>query len=205
MKLVFTGIQGSWKGTQARKLAEAYWYEIVEMWQELRKVIDSWTDLWKSLQEVMDKWFMVSDELWAEVMKQAIHRYKNTDKVIFDGFIRTQWNKEIFDSLLPSYKVVLFQLSEQKAKMRLLWRMYNPKTWETFPAHVTVDPKTWDQLIHRSDDTETSILQRINEYTTQAIPIVEEQKKEHKVIEIHADQDPDAVFYELTQKLWLNT
>jgi adenylate kinase len=62
--------------------------------------------------------------------------------VIFDAFIRNDWNKEIFDRLMSDYKVVLFQLSEEKAKQRLLGRMFNPKTGETFPTGTTIDPKT---------------------------------------------------------------
>lgn len=203
MKLVFTGIQGCGKWTQWRLLIEKYWFEIVEMWGELRKVIASWSDLWMRLKDVMDKWFMVSDELWAEVMKWAIESYKDKERVIFDGFIRLPWNKEIFDAHLSGYKVVLFELSEEKAKARLLWRVFNPKTWETFTAETVIDPKTWDKLEKRKDDTEASILQRINEYVTKAIPIVEEQKKEWIVIEVNADQRIDEVFAELEEKLGL--
>jgi len=151
----------------------------------------------------MDKWFMVNDDLWAEVMKTAIENYKTKDRVIFDGFIRLDWNKKLFDSYLSDYKVVLFQLSEEKAKARLLGRVYNPVTGETFRTWTTHDPETWDELIKRKDDTEWSILQRINEYVTKAIPIVEEQRKEWRVIEINADQSIEDVFAELEKKLEL--
>jgi adenylate kinase len=53
-----------------------------------------------------------------------------------------QWNKDIFDSHLSDYKVILFQLSEEKAKNRLLGRVYNPKTGETFPSGTKIDPAT---------------------------------------------------------------
>jgi len=201
MKLVFTGIQGCGKGTQGRLLAEKYGFEIVEMWGELRKVIASGSELWMKLKEVMNKGFMVSDELWAEVMKGAIEDYKEKEKVIFDGFIRLQWNKDIFDSRLSDYKVVLFKLSEEKAKARLLGRVYNPKTGETFPAWTLVDPKTGDTLERRKDDTEASILQRINEYITKAVPIVRLQRQEGKVLEVNADQSIEEVFAELEEKL----
>jgi adenylate kinase family enzyme len=54
---------------------------------------------------------------------------KQTDeKIIFDGFIRNTWNKEIFDRILPDYKVIFFEFSKEKAIERLLGRMYDPKT-----------------------------------------------------------------------------
>lgn len=201
MKLVFTGIQWCGKGTQARLLKENYGFDIVEMWGELRKVIASGSDLWIELKRVMDNGFLVSDELWSQVMKHAIEKYQDNEKVIFDAFIRLSWNKEVFDGYDMDYKVVFFNLSEEKAKARLLWRMYNPKTGETFMPGTTADPKTWDTLEVRKDDNETSILKRIEEYTNQTLPIVEIQKQEWKVIEIDADQSIEQVFAELTKKL----
>jgi hypothetical protein len=66
----------------------------------------------------------------------------NDEKVVYDGFIRNDWNIEVFDALLPEYQVVLFELSEEKSKQRLLGRMFNPKTGETFMVGPVVDPKT---------------------------------------------------------------
>lgn len=203
MKLVFTGIQGCGKGTQGRLLQEKYGFEIVEMWGELRKVIASWSELWKKLKEVMDAGYLVSDELWAEVMSGAIQNYEGKENVIFDAFIRLPWNKEVFDSYLSEYKVVFFDLSQEKAKQRLLGRMYNPKTWETFPFGTDVDPKTWDTLEKRKDDNEESILKRIEEYVNKTLPIVEAQRWEWRVIEINADQSVQEVFTELESKLKL--
>lgn len=203
MKLVFTGIQGCGKGTQGRLLQEKYGYEIVEMWGELRKVIASGSDLGKKLKEVMDAWYLVSDDLGAEVMKGAIENYEEKENVIFDAFIRLPWNKEVFDSYLSDYKVVFFNLSEEKAKARLLGRMYNPKTGETFMAGIEVDPKTGDALEKRKDDNEASILKRIEEYVNQTLPLVEIQKEEGRVIEINADQAIEDVFAQLEEKLGL--
>lgn len=204
MKLVFTGIQGCGKGTQGRLLQEKYGFEIVEMWGELRKVIASWSELWKKLKEVMDAGYLVSDELWAEVMSGAIQNYEGKENVIFDAFIRLPWNKEVFDSYLSEYKVVFFDLSQEKAKQRLFGRMYNPKTWETFPFGTDVDPKTWDTLEKRKDDNEESILKRIEEYVNKTLPIVEAQRWEWRVIEINADQSVEDVFKDLECKLWLS-
>lgn len=201
MKLVFTGIQGCGKGTQGRLLQEKYGYEIVEMGGELRKVIASGSDLGKKLKEVMDAGYLVSDDLGAKVMKGAIENYEEKENVIFDAFIRLTWNKEVFDSYLSDYKVVFFNLSEEKAKARLLGRMYNPKTGETFMAGTEIDPKTGDTLEKRKDDNEASILKRIEEFVNQTLPIVEIQKQEGRVIEIDADQPIEAVFRELENKL----
>jgi len=128
----------------------------------------------------------------------------NDEHVIFDAFIRNDWNKEIFDRLMPDYSVVLFELSEEKAHQRLLGRMFNPTNWETFQAGIELDPKTWEKLIQRSDDNEAGIIKRIELYRDITLPIVEVQKTEWRVIEINADQSPDKVFEELVIKLNIN-
>ena len=53
-------------------------------------------------------------------MKGAIDNYKEKENIIFDAFIRLEWNKGLFDKYLPEYKVVFFDLPIEKAKERLL-------------------------------------------------------------------------------------
>jgi len=137
-------------------------------------------------------------------MRTAIENFEDADNMIFDAFIRLPWNKEVFDSYLSDYKVVFFDLSEETAKQRLLGRMFNPKNGNTFMSGTTHDPDTGDELIRRADDDEASILKRIEEYTTYTLPLVEEQRKEWRVIEINADQSIEDVFAELEEKLWLS-
>ena len=204
MKLVFTWIQGCWKWTQARLLVEKYGFTLLEMWWEFRKIISSWTSLWKELKEIMDAWFQVPWELWIKVMETAIENNLNSENIVYDAFVRNTWNKEIFDRLLPEYKVIFFELSIDKAKNRLLGRMYDEKTWETFPTWTIVNPISWDKLVKRNDDKdENAILKRIEEFENKTLPIVELQKNENRVITINADQNIESVFKELVTKLWL--
>ncbi len=204
MKLVFTWIQGCGKWTQARLLWEKYWFELVEMWWELRKVIASGSELWKRIKEVIDAGYLVDDKLGWEVMKGAIDSYKENENVIFDAFIRLEWNKKLFDEYLPEYKVVFFNLPIEKAKERLLWRMYDKATWETFPAGTFVNPKTWWKLVKRDDDKdEKSILKRFSEFEEKTLKMVKIQREEWKVIDVNADQSIEDVFSELEEKLGL--
>lgn len=204
MKLVFTWIQGCWKWTQARLLVEKYGFTLLEMWWEFRKIINSWTELWNEIKKIIDAWFQVPWELWIKVMETAINNNLNNENIVYDAFVRNEWNKEIFDRLLPDYKVIFFELPIEKAKNRLLGRMYDEKTWETFPSWTTINPVSWDKLIKRNDDKdEWAILNRISEFESKTLPIVELQKNENRVITVNADQAIENVFKELITKLWL--
>jgi len=200
MKIVFTLIQWCGKWTQARLLVEKYLYTLVEMLSEFRRVVSSWSELWNTIKKILDAWEQVNEELWKKVMEEVIKK-QTSDKIIYDGFIRNDWNKEIFDRLLPDYKVLFFDLAEEKAKERLLWREFNQTTWETFPFWTKIDPKTWEELIKRQDDNEEAILTRIEEYMTKTLPIIHMQMNEDKVIEINADQDIQKVFSEIESNL----
>jgi adenylate kinase len=203
MNLVFTWIQWCGKWTQARLLIEKYWFEIVEMWWELRKIIKSWSDFWKTLKKILDEGNLTPPEMVAEIIKKVVTENK-WKKMIFDGFIRNMWNKETFENVCDNYKVIFFELNEKKAKQRLLGRMFDPETQETFMTWTELNPKTWNKLIKRADDNEKSILTRINAFVKNTLPIVEIQKQEWKVIEINADQSINEVFSEIEKKLGLN-
>ncbi|NDK09694.1 AAA family ATPase [Candidatus Gracilibacteria bacterium] len=207
MKLVFTGIQGCGKGTQARLLVEKHGFRLLEMGGEFRRVIASGSELGKKIQKLYDAGDQITAELGVAVMEDAVQNIidnHNDENVIFDAFVRNDWNLEIFNRLLPDYQVVLFRLSEEKSKQRLLGRMFNPKTGETFMTGMTIDPKTGDDLIQRADDNEDGILKRIDLYNDVTLPIVRIQRQEGRVLEVNADQAVEEVFAELESILELN-
>lgn len=202
MKLVFTWIQGCWKWTQARLLVEKYGFTLLEMWAELRKLADWESELWKRVKQTIESWALVTPSVVWEIMNEVITSQTN-DKLILDWFVRNEWNRQSLDNITNDYKVVFFELSKEKAIDRLLGRMYDPITWETFPSSFKVNPSTWTELIKRKDDNEASILKRIDEFMNNTLPTALEQEKQWKVIRVNADQDVESVFKELTTKLWL--
>lgn len=205
MRLVFTGIQWCGKGTQARLLVENHGYKLVEMGVEFRKVVKSGTELGKEVAEIIDNWWLVTEELGAKVMRAALENYTDDEKVIFDGFLRLPWNVEIFEEYISDYKVIFFNLDTEKAKGRLLGRMYDTETWETFPAGTITNPNTGTELIKREDDKdENAILARFDAFENDTLPIVASQRDDGKIIDVNADQAIDAVYDELKEKLWIH-
>ena len=202
MYLVLIGIQGSGKGTQARILQEKYWFEIFETGQALRNITKQDTDLWKLVKSTIEAGKQVTPEIIEDIVKDFLEN-SNKENIIFDWLVRNLWNKETADKILEEYKVLFFDLDEQEAMNRLLWRMYNPNTWATYPVWTEIDPKTGDKLIKRSDDEENAIKQRIKEFFEKTIPAVEKYEKEWKLIKINAKQSIEDVTKEIIEKLWL--
>lgn len=201
MKLVFIGIQWSGKGTLARKLVENHGFTLIEMGTELRKMAVLPTKEGKYIKEIIEKWYHVPPEIIKTIIQRSIGNNNNAN-IIFDGFIRNKENKDAMDELCPDYVGVFFVLSVEKAKERLLGRMYDPITHETFPAWTYINPKTWTVLQKREDDSnEESIARRINMFFTHTMPVVQLLKQEWKIIEIDASKEVQHVYRELIEKL----
>ncbi len=201
MKLVFTWIQWCWKWTQARILEEKFGFKLFETGWVLRAMSKEDTDLWKLVKETIDAWRHVSPEIVEDILRDILE--KNTWNLIFDWFVRNQWNKQSFDKIVWDYKVIFFDLPEEKAKERLLWRMYDKETQETFVAWTLVNPKNWNILIKRADDEENAIMQRIRLFFDVTMPIVEEYRERWILIDVNANQSIDDVSSELVSKLGL--
>src|SRR3989338_6078654 len=66
--LVFFGIQGSGKGTQAKKLASEFGYDIFEAGGELRKIAASGSELGKTVKSFIDQGHLVPFEIIMQVV-----------------------------------------------------------------------------------------------------------------------------------------
>ena len=203
MILVSIGIQGSWKWTQARLLQKEFDLMLFESWTALRNIAAEDSELGRKVKAIIDRGDHVSPTIIEDILRDILDN-KSKWKVIFDGFVRNEGNKESFDKIVWDYKVLYFDLPKEEAIRRLIGRMYNPKTGETFPSGTTVDPETGDELVKRADDQEEAIMKRIDLFVEKALPLVEHYRQEGKIIEINANQPIADVYAELVEKLDLN-
>lgn len=185
MKLVVIGIQGSGKGTQAKILSQKYGFKIYETGVVLRKMAAQPTDFWKQLKATIDSGEQVAPEIVEKILHEVMD-HNIEQKVLLDGFVRNMGNKVSLDSIIKDYKVLFLDLPEVEAKKRLLWRMYDPITGDTFSAWTLVHPTNNTPLVKRADDEETAINKRIELFYKVTLPIVEIYRKEWKLIEVNA-------------------
>ncbi len=203
MKLVFIGIQGSGKGTQGKILKEKFWFKIFETGGALRKIAKEDSELWKRIKKTIELWNLLDIKTIWDIIWDFLDKNNIDSKIIFDWIPRNKEQKDLLDSLISEYKVVLFDLTREVAEKRLLGRMYNPKSWETFISGILFDPKTWDKLEIRKDDNQEAIKQRIDDFYNKTIPIIEEYESEWKLIKINADNCIESVTIDLEKALWL--
>jgi len=202
MIITLIGIQWSGKWTQARILKEKYWFKLYEAGQVLREISKKQTDLWKLVKQTIEGWKQVSPEIVEDILRDIINNNK-WDNLILDWFVRNSWNKKSIDKIVWDYEVIFFDLPIEEARKRLLWRMYDPITWETFMPWTTVNPKTWNKLTKRSDDEEAAIDERIKQFFEKTMPVVEQYKKEWNIKIINANQSIKDVTDEIIRSLGL--
>ena len=203
MHYILIWVQASWKWTQARLLVENYWFVTFSTWDELRRNIREKTELWKEVEDILARWELVDDKVIEKIVGKFLED-DTTWKVLFDGIPRNLEQAKMFNSLVKDYKVILFKLDVEKAKARVLGRMYDAETQETFPAWSTVNPKNGNILEKRNDDAdEEALAQRIEIFFEDTMPIVDALAKEWRVIEINADQPIEDVHAEVVNKLEL--
>ncbi|MDD2487500.1 MAG: nucleoside monophosphate kinase [Candidatus Gracilibacteria bacterium] len=199
MNIILVGIQGSGKGTQARKITEMFSYNFFEMGQKLRNFADLDLPESQEVREYLKEGKLVSIEMIGRIL---VH-YKQTHKdgfVLFDGIPRTIEQKDMFDSVIKDYIVIFLDLKKDEAIRRLSLRRIDPITGESFGPEFKgeINPETGNKLIFRSDDTPEAVSRRVETFYQNTLPLLALWASEgRKVYTIDAGKGIDEVFEEI--------
>jgi adenylate kinase len=196
MHILLVGIQGSGKGTLARKITDTYGHAFFEMGQKLRNFAALDEADSPAVRELLASGALVGPDL---VEKILLHYQANHSgsPIIFDGIPRTKEQKELFDRVFPEYIVIFLDLQKATAIERLANRRIDPLTGESFPATFVGDfsPFTGNRLIHREDDNPDAVERRIDTFYANTLPLLALWAGEGKrVYTIDAGQDIEACF-----------
>lgn len=127
MHILLVGIQGSGKGTMARKIVENFSYGFFEMGQKLRNFASLQETDSIEVAKLLASGALVSNNL---IEKMLIHYRKDHSgsPVVFDGIPRSRDQKELFDRVFPEYIIIYLDLSRENAIARLANRRIDPIT-----------------------------------------------------------------------------
>ncbi len=197
---MLVGIQGSGKGTQARRILDKFDYKLFDTGAELRRIAQGDTELGQKIKAIIESGNYVPSEYIRDTIAHFIETNKNSP-VLFDGPIRSAEQDKVIRPILGKCVVICLDLSPEIAISRLLSRRIDPETGETFPEDFVwdINPKTGNTLIHRKDDTEEAIQNRIKWSLEESLPLINIWKKDnYEVFHIDANRHIDEVFEEIS-------
>jgi adenylate kinase len=182
MRILVLGPQGSGKGTQAKRLADAHGIAHVATGDILRAAIAGGTELGLRVAPILERGDLVPDDLMIELIRERLER---EDGFVLDGFPRTLPQAEALDAMLaeigkPLDAVVLLDVSDEVAARRLHGRAVEEG---------------------RTDDSPEVIANRLRLYHELTEPVVERYRAAGALVEIDGERGIDRVAELLEQAL----
>jgi adenylate kinase len=201
MKLVFLGIQGSGKGTQAELFSKKYKIRHISVGEILREEIEKNSSLGKKAKKIINTGKFMPDEIVIGIVKKNV---KNIKGFILDGFPRDLHQAEEIEKFVKIDYVIYIKLTDKEAKKRIETRLECEKCGaiysEKFQAKKRCE-KCKGKLVKRSDDNKKALQKRIGEFHKETEPLVDFYRKKNKLIEIDGNQSIDEVFDEILERL----
>jgi adenylate kinase len=187
MNLLLLGPQGSGKGTQAKRLAEAHGIPHISTGDMFRAAMQAGTPLGLEIKPIYDRGDLVPDELTVALIRERLAEPDAVPGFVLDGFPRNLAQAEALDSMLGEIgrsldAILFFDLDDETATARALGRAHDEG---------------------RADDTPEGIARRLALYHEVTEPVVEYYRVTGKLVPLHAVRPIDAVWAEIEDALRL--
>ncbi len=184
MVLILLGPPGVGKGTQGARLCEALGLEHVSTGDLLRAARREGTPLGLEAQAYMDRGDLVPDDVIIGMVREKLESMPADRGVVFDGFPRTVAQAEALDGVLGELGrqvdgVLVLQADDDVLVKRLTGRRSCPTCGAIYnvffapPAREGVCDRCGSQLVHRADDAEETVSNRLAVYRRETEPLIE--------------------------------
>jgi len=206
------GPPGSGKGTQAEFLTEKLNIPHISTGDMFRKAIEEETKLGKKAKEYLDSGSLVPDDITVGIVRERLEHPDCEGGFLLDGFPRTVVQAEALDGILKDMgssidAVINIQVSREELIRRLTGRRICRECGATY--HVIFNPpkvkntcdKCGGELYQRKDDTEETIVNRLEVYKQQTEPLIEYYENKGLLKNINGNQIIREVLNEIGSKI----
>jgi adenylate kinase len=206
--VLLLGAPGAGKGTQSKRLAEAFDIEHVTTGDALRANKDmdiSHMDTeYDTPRAYMEAGELVPDAVVNEIVKTALG---DADGYVLDGYPRNLEQAEYLSDITALDAVVFLDVSEGELVDRLTGRRVCDDCGANY--HVEFSPPETEgvcddcggDLIQRDDDTEDTVRERLRVYEENTAPVVEHYRDESVLVEVDGEGTPDEVFETIREEV----
>jgi len=202
--VILLGPPGAGKGTQAQRIAERYHLPHLSTGDMFRDNIQRGTELGRKAKPLLERGELVPDEIVLGMVEQRIDQPDCANGFVFDGFPRTLRQADDLERICKQHKfgctIVLHMVVNPNLLMRRLTgrrickaggHIYN--VYERPPKQEGICDIDGSELIHRPDDSEVVIGERLSAYARQTQPLVEYYTLRKLLSPVDAMADADTV------------
>jgi adenylate kinase len=212
MGIILLGPPGAGKGTQAKKLTQAFTIPQISTGDMLRAAVKDGTALGMQAKAFMDAGGLVPDEVVIGIVKERLAAADCAKGFILDGFPRTIPQAQALDRVTKELgKEIRFVLSLEVDQNDLMERLCGRRTCTGCGAmyHVKFNPpmaagkcdKCGGGLIQRDDDKEETIMNRLANYNKATAPLLDYYKNTGKIRSVVASGEIDAIYNSIVKIL----
>lgn len=195
MNLVLLGPPGAGKGTQAKMLIKQFGVPQISTGDILREAVKTMTPMGVKAKEYMDNGLLVPDEVVIGIVRDRLTRSDCASGFILDGFPRTVAQADELALMLSTLDCSIDHVvSVVVPKEELLRRLTGRRTCKAcgHGYHILFDPPAVEgvcgecggELYQRDDDTEATILRRLDVYQQQTSPLIDYYEKAQLLREV---------------------
>ncbi|MBE0568510.1 MAG: adenylate kinase [Deltaproteobacteria bacterium] len=203
--IILLGPPGAGKGTQAKKLTEAFAIPQISTGDMLREAVRNGTGLGLEAKSFMEAGGLVPDEVVIGIVKERLAQADCSNGFILDGFPRTIPQATALDRVAGELgKEIRFVLSLEVDPEELMERLCGRRTCTSCGAmfhirfHAPKTPGKCDKcggpLIQRDDDKEETIRMRLENYNKSTAPLLDYYKKTGKIRSVMASGEIDGIY-----------
>jgi len=202
--VILLGPPGAGKGTQAQRIAQRYNLPHLSTGDMFRENIQRETVLGRQAKPLLERGELVPDEIVLGMVEQRIDQPDCANGFVFDGFPRTLRQADDLERICNQHHlgctIVLHMIVDQNLLMRRLTgrrickaggHIYN--VYERPPKREGICDLDGSELIHRPDDSEGVIGERLSAYNRQTQPLVEYYTVRKLLSRVDAMADADTV------------
>lgn len=212
MQVIFMGLPGAGKGTQAERIVSDFGIPHISTGDMFRAAIAEQTPLGLQAKSFMDQGNLVPDEVTIGIVRDRLQKPDCEKGFLLDGFPRTIAQAEALDTMLeelgPKIEVVInLHVKRENLLARLTGRRICKSCGATY--HVVFNPteqegvcdKCGGELYQRSDDTEEVVATRLDVNIKQSEPILAYYEQKGLLKTIDGEQAIDQVYSEISSIL----
>mgnify|MGYP006288277065 CR=1 FL=1 len=210
---VFLGPPGAGKGTMAGMVKEEFGCEHVSTGDILRAELKQQTELGLKAKSYMESGALVPDKLVAAIIsKKLAEPGMQNGGFVLDGYPRTVNQAQLLDAALTDNEmsldaVVLFDIDRDLLVKRLTARRICPDCGAVYnvlfgpPTREGVCDACGGTLKQRPDDTEETVVERLDVYESQTAPLIAFYETRRLLVRTPGDLEKAANYEALKRNL----